>query len=41
MAQRNSELVDAVRDLADATLIDLPLLAIARLFNSPGSDKKL
>lgn len=41
MAQKNSELADAVRDLADATLIDLPLLAIARLFNSPGSDKEL
>ena len=35
MAQRNSELADAVRDLADATLIDLPLLGIARLFKSP------
>lgn len=41
MAQKNSELVDAVRDLAAATLIDLPLLAIPRLFNSPGSDKEL
>jgi hypothetical protein len=41
MAQKNSQLADAITNLADATLIDLPRLAIARLFNSAGSDHEL
>ena len=41
MAQKNSQLADALRDLADATLIDLPISALARIFNSPGADKEL
>lgn len=41
MAQKNSQLAEAVRVLADAALVDLPVSAIARLFNSPGSDKEL
>jgi hypothetical protein len=41
MAQKNSQLADAVRILADAAMIDLPISAVARLFNSPGSDKEL
>ena len=40
MAQKNSQLADAVTDLADATLIDLPLSAIGRLFN-PSFDAEL
>ena len=41
MAQKNSQLADAITNLADATLIDLPRSAIARLFNSAGSDHEL
>ena len=41
MAQKSTQLADAITNLADAALIDLPRLAIARLFNSAGSDREL
>jgi len=39
MAQKNSQLADAVTNLAEATLIDLPLLAMGRLFDRIFSDE--
>jgi len=39
MAQKNSQLADAVTNLAEATLIDLPLLAMGRLFDRTFSDE--
>jgi len=39
MAQKNSQLTDAVSNLAEAALVELPLLAIGRLFDRTFSDE--
>jgi hypothetical protein len=39
MAQNSSQLADAVTNFTEATLIDLPLLAIGRLFDRTFSDE--
>jgi hypothetical protein len=39
MEQNNSQLAGAVRNLAEATMVDLPLLAIGRLFDRSFDDE--
>ena len=39
MAQNSSQLADAVTNFTEATLVDLPLLAIGRLFDRTFSDE--
>lgn len=39
MAQKNSQLADAFTNLAEATLIDLPLLAMGRVFDRTFRDE--